>query len=61
MDFLGRLREQKLVGYDYPTSKIISFVLNEFTGLSSIDKAERERLIGLGVGSPISFGTGWTA
>ena len=57
MDFLGRLREQKLVNYDYPTpSKIISFVLSEFTELlSTIDKQERERLIGLGIGKPFQL------
>ena len=54
MNFLGQLRKQKLVKYDYPTpSKIVSFVINEFPGLlSSINKEEQQRLIGLGIGKP---------
>ena len=54
MDFLGKLRGQKLVTYDYPTpDKIIAFVRNEVIELlSSIDETERERLIGLGIGRP---------
>ena len=54
MNFLGELRKQKLVKYDYPTpSKIVSFVIIKFPGLlSSINKKEQQRLIGLGIGKP---------
>ena len=54
IDFLGTLRAQKLVNYDYPTpDKIMSFVKKEFFPLISfLDETKRDRLIGFGIGKP---------
>lgn len=54
MDFLGTLRSQKLVNYDYPTpDKITAFVKDEFSSLiATLDHKNRDRVIGLGIGKP---------